>query len=109
MKTELQKAKAEIIQLKAKAKRDLHTANRNEDALLDRIMEVEKNSVSTEYFEETVIYYKKQIIKLKQSDEELHRLFEWLKDPNREFSKTKFTAGMTRNVAREFEFLLKNA
>ncbi len=71
MKTELQKAKAEIIQLKAKAKRDLHTANRNESALFDRIIEVEKNSVSTEYFEETVIYYKKQIIKLNQEIEAL--------------------------------------
>jgi len=71
MKTELQKAKAEIIQLKAKAERDLKTANRNESALLDRIIEVEKNSVSTEYFEETVIYYKKQIIKLNQEIEAL--------------------------------------
>ena len=71
MKTELQKAKAEIIQLKAKAERDLKTANQNESALLYRIIEVEKNSVSTEYLEETVLYYKKQIIKLKQEIEAL--------------------------------------
>ncbi|NQY31168.1 MAG: hypothetical protein HRT69_17090 [Flavobacteriaceae bacterium] len=71
MKTELQKAKAEIIQLKAKAERDLKTANQNESALLDRIIEVEKNSVSTEYLEETVLYYKKQIIKLNQEIEAL--------------------------------------
>ena len=71
MKTELQKAKAEIIQLKAKAERDLKTANQNESALLDRSIEVEKNSVSTEYLEETVLYYKKQIIKLNQEIEAL--------------------------------------
>jgi len=71
MKTELQKAKAEIIQLKAKAKRDLHTANQNESTYLDRIIQVERNSVSTEYLEETVLHYKKQIIKLKQEIEAL--------------------------------------
>lgn len=43
------------------------------------------------------------------SDFELQRLFDWLQDNKREPAQTKFTAGMTRNVAREFEFLLKNA
>lgn len=40
-------------------------------------------------------------------DIELQRLFNWLQDPIREPAQTKFTAGMTRNVAREFEYLLK--
>lgn len=41
------------------------------------------------------------------SDFELQRLYEWLQDKNREPAQTKFTAGMTRNVAREFEFLIR--
>jgi len=43
------------------------------------------------------------------SDFELQRLFDWLQDNKREPAQTKFTAGMTRNVAREFEYLLKNS
>jgi len=43
------------------------------------------------------------------SDFELQRLFDWLQDTKREPSQTKFTAGMTRNVAREFEYLLKHS
>ena len=43
------------------------------------------------------------------SDFELQRLFDWLQDPKREPAQTKFTAGMTRNVAREFEYLLKHS
>ena len=42
-------------------------------------------------------------------DFELQRLFDWLQDENREPAQTKFTAGMARNVAREFEYLLKNS
>ncbi len=38
---------------------------------------------------------------------ELQRLYDWLLDENREPVNTKFTAGKTRNVAREIEFLLK--
>lgn len=71
MKTELEKAKAEITQLKAKAERDLQTANQNESNYLDRIIRIERNSVSTEYLEETVLHYKMQIIKLKQEIEAL--------------------------------------
>ena len=43
------------------------------------------------------------------SDFELQRLFDWLQNTKREPAKTKFTAGMTRNVAREFEYLLKHS
>ena len=43
------------------------------------------------------------------SDFELQRLFNWLQDAKREPAQTKFTAGMTRNVAREFEYLLKHS
>ena len=43
------------------------------------------------------------------SDFELQRLFDWLQDAKREPAQTKFTAGMTRNVAREFEYLLKHS
>lgn len=43
------------------------------------------------------------------SDFELQRLFDWLQDSKREPAQTKFTAGMTRNVAREFENLLKHS
>lgn len=43
------------------------------------------------------------------SEFELQRLFDWLQDPKREPAQTKFTAGMTRNVAREFEYLLKHS
>lgn len=71
MKTELEKAKAEITQLKAKAEWDLQTANQNESNYLDRIIRIERNSVSTEYLEETVLHYKMQIIKLKQEIEAL--------------------------------------
>ena len=40
---------------------------------------------------------------------ELQRLFDWLQETKREPAQTKFTAGMTRNVAREFEYLLKHS
>lgn len=43
------------------------------------------------------------------SDFELQRLLDWLQDAKREPARTKFTAGMTRNVAREFEYLLKHS
>lgn len=38
---------------------------------------------------------------------ELQRLLDWLQDKNREPAQTKFTEGMTRNVAKEIEYLLK--
>ena len=37
---------------------------------------------------------------------EVQRLHEWLQDPNREPAQTRFTAGITRNVAKEIEFLI---
>ena len=44
----------------------------------------------------------------KKDDEfKLRRLYDWLTSENREPSKTKFTAGMLRNVANEIEFQLK--
>ena len=43
------------------------------------------------------------------SEFELQRLFDWLQDTKREPAQTKFTSGMTRNVAREFEYLLKHS
>lgn len=43
------------------------------------------------------------------SDFELNKLFEWLQTPEREPAQSKFTAGMTRNVAREVEYLLKHS
>lgn len=43
------------------------------------------------------------------SDFELQRLLEWLQEEPRTHANTKFTAGMTRNVAREFEYLLKHS
>lgn len=49
---------------------------------------------------ETIIYDNDTIM------EELQRLYDWLQDPEREPAQTKFTAGLTRNVAREFEYLL---
>ena len=42
-------------------------------------------------------------------DLELKRLFDWLQNDNREPAQTKFTSGMTRNVAKEFEQLLKKS
>ena len=42
------------------------------------------------------------------SDFELQRLFNWLQDAKREPAQTKFTSGMTRNVAREIEYLIKH-
>lgn len=44
---------------------------------------------------------------LTDSDFELQRLYDWLTTESREPAQTKFTAGWTRNVAREIEFLLK--
>ena len=41
------------------------------------------------------------------SNFEFQRLFEWLQEPKREPAQTKFTSGMTRNIAREIEYLLK--
>lgn len=40
-------------------------------------------------------------------DFEMKRLYEWLQSENREPAQTKFTAGWTRNVAKEFEYQLK--
>lgn len=37
---------------------------------------------------------------------ELQRLYDWLLDDNREFANTKFTEGMTRNVARQIEWVI---
>ena len=45
--------------------------------------------------------------KFDKEEFELQRLYDWLLDENREPANTKFTAGKTRNVAREIEFLLK--
>lgn len=42
----------------------------------------------------------------KKLDSELQRLYDWLREENREPANTKFTSGMLRNVAREFEYLL---
>lgn len=39
--------------------------------------------------------------------DELMTLYEWLLDDNREPAQTKFTAGMLRNIAKEFEFQFK--
>ena len=39
-------------------------------------------------------------------DSEVYELIEWLQDANREPAQTKFTAGLTRNLAREIEFLI---
>lgn len=44
-----------------------------------------------------------------KESEELLKLYEWLIDENREPAQTKFTAGMLRNVAREFEHQLNRS
>ena len=44
---------------------------------------------------------------LDKEEFELQRLYDWLLDENREPANTKFTAGKTRNVAREIELLLR--
>jgi len=47
---------------------------------------------------------------LKESDDfDLQRLYDWLMDDSREPAQTKFTSGHLRNVAREFEFRLKDS
>lgn len=38
---------------------------------------------------------------------DLERLYEWLLTDNREPARTKFTAGLLRNVAKEIEYQLK--
>ena len=43
------------------------------------------------------------------SEFEMQRLLDWLQEFKREPAQTKFTAGITRNVAREFESLLKRS
>ena len=40
-------------------------------------------------------------------DYELQRLYDWLMDEDREPAKTRFTAGLLRNVASEIEFRIK--
>jgi len=45
----------------------------------------------------------------KSADFELQRLLHWLQDDKRQPAQTKFTKGMTRNVAREIEYLLKHS
>ena len=71
----------QVTQLQAKAKRDFDTFNQNESTYLDRIIQVEKNSVSTEYLEETVFNYKKQIIKLKQETQKLKEVLSNINKP----------------------------
>ena len=39
-------------------------------------------------------------------DGELQRLYNWVMDPERAPAQTYFTAGMTRNVAKEIEYLI---
>jgi hypothetical protein len=39
-----------------------------------------------------------------KSEQEIKRVYDWLMDENREPAQTKFTAGETRNLAREIEF-----
>lgn len=38
------------------------------------------------------------------SNSELQRLWDWIKDENRKPAQTHFTAGTLRNIAKEFEF-----
>ena len=42
-------------------------------------------------------------------DQELDKLYEWLMSEEREPARTHFTAGKVRNIAKEFEFQLKQA
>jgi len=44
---------------------------------------------------------------LESNQYDQQKLFDWLIDANRKPSQTHFTAGMTRTIAREIEFLLK--
>ena len=44
---------------------------------------------------------------LESNQYDQQKLFDWLRDDNRKPSQTHFTAGMTRIIAREIEFLLK--
>lgn len=46
---------------------------------------------------------------LNNDDPEMKRLYDWLMDENRKPANTAFTAGWTRNVAREIEFKLNEA
>ena len=41
------------------------------------------------------------------SESHLKRLYNWLKDDNREPANTKFTSGWLRNVAKEIEYRIK--
>jgi len=42
-----------------------------------------------------------------KSEQEIKRVYDWLMDENREPAQTKFTAGETRNLAREIEFRIQ--
>jgi len=44
---------------------------------------------------------------LESNQYDQQKLFDWLRDDNIKPSQTHFTAGMTRTIAREIEFLLK--
>ena len=47
------------------------------------------------------------LIWLESNQYDQQKLYDWLMDDNRKPSQTHFTAGMTRTIAREIEFLLK--
>jgi hypothetical protein len=44
-----------------------------------------------------------------KSEQEVKRVYDWLMDENREPAQTKFTAGETRNLAKEIEFRIHQA
>jgi len=40
------------------------------------------------------------------NDFELQKLYDWIKSDDREPAQTKFSAGIIRDIAKEFEFIL---
>ena len=81
-------------------------------------MEREINKIVDKYLEGNYLIGEEKKVMLKGEllilfvDETFHDLFllyEWLQDPNREPARTKFTAGLLRNTAKEIEFQIKSA
>jgi hypothetical protein len=71
----------------------------------EEILKIEAQSRLIHKLNDQNIQLKKEINRLKEFNE-LKRIYDWLMDENREPAQTKFTAGWSRNLAKEIEFKL---
>lgn len=79
-----------------------------EDKIFDIVTDLLREDISkTEAIDNLLVLF--SVSFSDPSDFELQRLFDWLKDSNREPAQTNFTAGMSRNLAMEFEYLLERS